>query len=182
MTDEDKPARGAAFVAAFRCDQARHAVFFADGVVDIWPGRARPWVACCHWADVDLEKLSADWPGRGWAGAAMRRLVTLADLHAVSVFVVARSYHRGAHDPTDGTLGQQALVAFYARHGFEAVGTRNGNTYMLRPCRRLDANGREQAARNLAEPPQWRGLPMPGENTGQPGAHAPQPSRVLVAG
>jgi hypothetical protein len=67
----------------------------------------------------------------------MRRLETLADLHEISIFVVARSRHRGPGDPPDGTLGQQSLVAFYAHRGFETVASRNGNTYTNRLKGRL---------------------------------------------
>jgi hypothetical protein len=112
MTQEDQSARVASFVAVFHRDQARHAAFFGDGIADIWPGRGRAWVDSHHWGDVELENLAADWPGRGWASAAMRRLEGLADLHGISIFVVARSRHRGGGNPPDGTLGQQALIAF----------------------------------------------------------------------
>jgi hypothetical protein len=172
MMDDDKPARVAAFLAAFRRDQARHACFFADGLIDIWPGRGRPWVDRRDWGDVDLEKLSAEWPGRGWAGAAVRRLETLADLHGIAIFVVARSRHRGPGTPPDGTLGQPQLVAFYARHGFATVANQNGNAYMIRPCRPLAEAGRQAALLGMAQPPRWRGLPMPGENAPCPGACA----------
>jgi len=174
MMDDDKPARVAAFLAAFRRDQARHACFFADGLIDIWPGRGRPWVDRRDWGDVDLEKLSAEWPGRGWAGAAVRRLETLADLHGIAIFVVARSRHRGPGTPPDGTLGQPQLVAFYARHGFATVANQNGNAYMIRPCRPLAEAGRQAALLGMAQPPRWRGLPMPGETAPCPGACAPR--------
>lgn len=172
MLDENKSPRVMAFVAAFHRDQARHACFFADGAVEVWPGRGRPWVARHHWGDVDLENLSADWPGRGWGSAALRRLAILADLHEISIFVVARSRHQGPDTPADGTLGQQALVAFYARRGFETVASRNGNTYMARPCRPLDQSGRRTALLDMDEVPRWRGLPMPGEIAGCPGSNA----------
>jgi hypothetical protein len=181
MMYKDKSARVAAFVAAFHRDQACHSSFFADGAAEIWPGRGRPWVARRDWGDVDLENLSADWPGRGWASAALQRLATLADLHEISIFVVARSRHRGPCDPSDGTLGQQSLVAFYAHRGFETVACRNGNTYMVRPCRSLDENDRRTAGRDMAGAPQWRGLPMPGESAGYPGANVADRMAAMAA-
>ena len=98
----------------------------------------------------------------------MRRLETLADLHGIAIFVVARAHHRGPGTPPDGTLGQPQLVAFYARHGFATVANQNGNAYMLRPCRPLG----EAALLDMAQPPRWRGLPMPGEIATCPGAYA----------
>ena len=176
MMYENKSARVAAFVAAFHRDQVRHACFFGDGAVEVWPGRGRPWVARRYWGDVDLENLTADWPGRGWGSAALRRLETLADLHGISIFVVARSRHRGPGNPPDGTLGQQALLAFYAHRGFQTVASRNGNAYMVRPRRSLDRSGRRTALLDMDEAPRWRGLPMPGE----PGSNSPGQSGLRV--
>ncbi len=173
MMYENKSARVMAFVAAFHRDQVRHSSFFGDGAVDIWPGQGRPWVARRYWGDVDLENLSADWPGRGWGSAALRRLEILADLHEISIFVVARSRHRGPGNPPDGTLGQQSLVTFYAHCGFQTVASRNGNAYMVRPCRSLVQSDRRTALLDLDEAPRWRGLPMPGEIAGRPGSNSP---------
>lgn len=156
-----------AFLTALGDAMERHQGFWRHGELGVFPSQQRLGTVAEMRGDVDLESLSADHLGRGWATAAMGVVGALADLHGVNIYLVANSENEGDED--DETLDQGSLERFYARCGFRFVGSSWGSTtHMRRAPLELTAERRREIEAILAQEPVWEGAPAANEHGGPP--------------
>ncbi|MBV9851099.1 MAG: hypothetical protein JO250_15625 [Armatimonadetes bacterium] len=66
--------------------------------------------------------------GKGYSGRALRWLCALADAHGVHLYLTV--YGLSGREP--GFLSDEALEAWYRRHGFAALAPSGGKATMVR--------------------------------------------------
>lgn len=154
--EERREVRVAAFLAALDEAMERHEEFWRHGGLGVFPAQERLGTVEELRGDVDLDSFGADQPGHGWGGAAMKVLTALADLHGVSIYLVANADDEETR--AEDILEQGALEAFYARRGFQFVGPSWGScTHMRRAPRELTDERRREVTGILGGEPQWAG-------------------------